>query len=257
MLSIDDIKYVSFRKTNMRGYRPEDVDNFVDDVQETVEKLLKEKDELEKKLSVLAGQVKKYKDDEEYLKETLLNAKRLSEASLKEAKQKSEKMLELAKKNCSEILVNANAEADKIILRAKNDLESKKSELYEMKKEAISFRTNLLKMYKEHLKLIDAFPNADKIKRDESINVKEDTNKEVNTIANDNNVTGSIEKVNEEVNKLLKKEAHSADKNEQTSSDDNNTEQNKNKFTNLKFGENYNIRNDEEIESPANLLRRK
>ena len=58
MLSIDDIKYVSFRKTNMRGYRPEDVDNFVDDVQETVEKLLKEKDELEKKISVLAGQVK-------------------------------------------------------------------------------------------------------------------------------------------------------------------------------------------------------
>lgn len=257
MLSIDDVKYVSFRKTGVRGYRPEDVDNFVDDVQETMEKLFKEKDELEKKLSVLAGQVKKYRDDEEYLKETLLNAKRLSEASLKEAKQKSEKMLELAKKNCNEILENANSKADKIILRVKNDLESKKSELYEMKKEAINFRTNLLKMYKEHLKLIDAFPNTEKTKKDDdSLNIKEDLSKKANTIPNDNNVTGSIEKVNEEVNKLLTKEvANPVNKIEQSSS--NNTEQNSNKFTNLKFGENYNIKNDEEIESPANLLKRK
>ena len=98
MLTIDDIKYVSFRKSNMRGYRPEDVDVFIDDVQQTVEKLIQEKDELEKKLSILANQVKKYRDDEDYLKETLLNAKRLSDASLKETKQKCDEMLAKAYK---------------------------------------------------------------------------------------------------------------------------------------------------------------
>lgn len=257
MLTIDDIKYVSFRKSNMRGYRPEDVDVFIDDVQQTVEKLIQEKDELEKKLSILANQVKKYRDDEDYLKETLLNAKRLSDASLKETKQKCDEMLAKAKKDADGILNNANVEADKIITRAKDDLESKRSELYETKKEAINFRTKLLKMYKEHLKLIDALPNTDSIKKTENIKLDQETDKQHSF--DNNSFAGSIEKVNREVSKLLeKKGSEILDKNEQTSKDVLNVQkENDKRYNNLKFGENYNLDADNEVESPTNLLKRK
>ena len=257
MLTIDDIKYVSFRKSNMRGYRPEDVDVFIDDVQQTVEKLIQEKDELEKKLSILANQVKKYRDDEDYLKETLLNAKRLSDASLKETNQKCDEMLAKAKKDADGILNNANVEADKIITRAKDDLESKRSELYETKKEAINFRTKLLKMYKEHLKLIDALPNADSIKKTENIKLDQETDKQHSF--DNNSFAGSIEKVNREVSKLLeKKGSEILDKNEQTSKDVLNVQkENDKRYNNLKFGENYNLDADNEVESPTNLLKRK
>ena len=42
MLSIDDVKQVSFRRANFGGYKPEDVDAFVDDVQDSYEKILEE-----------------------------------------------------------------------------------------------------------------------------------------------------------------------------------------------------------------------
>lgn len=256
MLTVDDIKYVSFRKSNMRGYRPEDVDIFIDDVQKTVEKLIQEKDELEKKISILAGQVKRYRDDEDYLKETLLNAKRLSDASLKETKQKSDDMIEKAKKSADEILNNANVEAEKIISRAKNDLESKKIELYETKKEAINFRTKLLKMYKEHLKLIDALPSADSLKKEENIEQKQETEQ---LKLNNNSFIGSIDKVNQEVNKLLEKRSSSILGRSGLISNDvlNGQKENEKKYNKLKFGENYNLSTDDEIESPTNLLQRK
>ena len=46
MLSIDDVKNVSFRRANFGGYRPEDVDAFVDDVELSYSELLAEKKRL-------------------------------------------------------------------------------------------------------------------------------------------------------------------------------------------------------------------
>ena len=41
MLTLNDIINVSFRKANFSGYRPEDVDNFIDRVKESYEALIK------------------------------------------------------------------------------------------------------------------------------------------------------------------------------------------------------------------------
>lgn len=230
MLTIDDIKYVSFRKSSMKGYRADEVDSFIDDVQETVEHLIQEKMDLEKKLSVLATQVKKYRDDEESLKNTLLNAQKLSENSLKEAKQKHDEIIESAKKNSNNIIEAANTEAKQIISKTKTELENKKAELYEIKKESVNFRTKLIKMYKEHLKLIDSLPNSEVI-----IKKVEENKTKVNIGMP---IVGSIEKVNEEISKLLKKE-NSENKTDVTSSKEQSEQKKEMKFEKLKFGENY------------------
>ena len=236
MLTIDDIKYVSFRKSSMKGYRADEVDSFIDDVQETVEHLIQEKMDLEKKLSVLATQVKKYRDDEESLKNTLLNAQKLSENSLKEAKQKHDEIIGSAKKNSNNIIEAANTEAKQIISKTKTELENKKAELYEIKKESVNFRTKLIKMYKEHLKLIDSLPNSEVIiKKVEENNSNEDNKTKVNIGMP---IVGSIEKVNEEISKLLKKE-NSENKTDVTSSKEQSEQKKEMKFEKLKFGENY------------------
>ena len=46
MLSIKDIKEVSFRKSNFSGYNSDDVDQFIDEVLETVTALTKENAEI-------------------------------------------------------------------------------------------------------------------------------------------------------------------------------------------------------------------
>ena len=42
MLTVNDIRDVKFRKTNIGGYKAEDVDNFLDEVQDSYEKLQRE-----------------------------------------------------------------------------------------------------------------------------------------------------------------------------------------------------------------------
>ena len=55
MISIDEIKNVSFRKAGMSGgYRAEDVDAFIEEVIASFEQLKKEKTNLVHKIDVLA-----------------------------------------------------------------------------------------------------------------------------------------------------------------------------------------------------------
>ena len=46
MLSMNDIINVSFRRASFTGYRTDDVDQFVDDVKETVDSLIKKQIEI-------------------------------------------------------------------------------------------------------------------------------------------------------------------------------------------------------------------
>ena len=57
MLTIDEVKNISFRKANLGGYRPEDVEAFIDEVVATLEQNKKDKIELVKKLDILAKRI--------------------------------------------------------------------------------------------------------------------------------------------------------------------------------------------------------
>ena len=46
MLKSEDIANVSFRRANLGGYRPDDVDAFIDQVQLTFDQMRKEREEL-------------------------------------------------------------------------------------------------------------------------------------------------------------------------------------------------------------------
>ena len=59
-MNVDDIRNVVFDKT-MRGYRMEEVDAFLAQVAAEFEKLTKEKEDLEKKLYILAEKVDQYR----------------------------------------------------------------------------------------------------------------------------------------------------------------------------------------------------
>lgn len=223
MLTVDDIKYVSFRRANIGGYKPEDVDAFIDDVQLSYEKLLEEKTELEKKIQILADKVKQYRSEEDCIKDTLINAQKLSDASIKEAKIKADSILKEAK-----------MKADKLSENTKNETIDAQNSLNKLKKEAAKFRTDLLKIYKEHLKLIDALPTEEDLKAKEGI------------------LEGSIGKVKEEVHKVIKKIPDiSSQKSSDKDSDDKHSSLHQgdggriqNKFIDLKFGKKYKLNED-------------
>lgn len=190
MLTVKEINEVSFGKAGFSGYKPEDVDNFIDKVAASFQELLAERDaaikqtedmavlntelaaknsDSQRKLSVLAQKVETYRTDEEGIKEAIISAQRMSKAMVQEAEQKAADIVREARAQAEAKLLEANEEARRITQNAESDAaksakeysrlaETKKTELEEIKKQVTAFRSSLLEMYKKHLECIDHIP---------------------------------------------------------------------------------------------------
>lgn len=94
MLTIEDIKQISFRKAGIGGYKPEDVDAFIDQVLITMEQLRKEKSDLVKKMDILATRVEEYRADEDAVRNAMLASQRVADSTIKNAKAKAAQIIE-------------------------------------------------------------------------------------------------------------------------------------------------------------------
>lgn len=190
MLTVKEINEVSFGKAGFSGYKPEDVDNFIDRVAADFQELLAQRDaavkqtedlaalnselaaknaDVQRKLSVLAQKVESYRADEEGIKEAIISAQRMSKTMLKEAEQKAADIVRDARAQAEAKLLEANENARKITQNAETDAaksareyaqlaETKKNEMEEIQKQVNAFRSALLEMYKKHLECIDHIP---------------------------------------------------------------------------------------------------
>ncbi len=146
MLSLEQIKSVTFDRI-VRGYRPEDVDDFIVQVAQQLEKLMAENKELENKVYILADSIEGYRNDEEALKAALINAQRLGESVIREANQKAE-----------HILKEAKVKADRDFDIAMEKVHAEHIRLTRMQQEVAIFRSNVIEAYKKHIELLSNLP---------------------------------------------------------------------------------------------------
>ncbi len=161
MLSSNDIINASFRKSGFSGYRTDDVDHFIDQVKESYdalnkinieqkeagERLKAENNQLTEKVRILAQKVENYRSEEDEIKNALVSAQKLGDASVRESRHKAEI-----------IIKDANLKAERIISGANQEIIEQKKEMERLQKTVSDFRASLLNTYKEHLTLIDALP---------------------------------------------------------------------------------------------------
>ena len=153
MLTIDEIKNITFRKAGMGGYRPDDVDEFIDDVVATLEQMKAEKSDLLRKMDILATKIEEYRTDEETVRNALLSSQKVADASVKEAKDKAAYIIKAAEKKSRAILTEAEMATE----REKDKYEAVLNESAKLRKEIIS-------LYKKHLALLDEFPTEETAK---------------------------------------------------------------------------------------------
>lgn len=156
MLTLNEIRNVNFRKANFGGYRAEDVEAFIDEVQLSYDTLLRENAELVKKLEVLAAKLEEYQSEEDSIRSALMNAQRVGDASLRDAKHKAEI-----------ILKDATIKAEKIVSNAQAEIHRERDIIERMQRDIAEFKTRLLRAYKEHLTIINNLP-TDEIMRPET-----------------------------------------------------------------------------------------
>ena len=131
MLTPQDVRSVQFEK-NLRGYRTEDVDRFLDKVEEQLKQDDAQAEELRRQIAELTAENQRlhkemegYEADGDMLKSALINAQRMGENVIREANQKSEEILHRANlrgddiiRDANELLQKASDRADEIINEA-------------------------------------------------------------------------------------------------------------------------------------------
>lgn len=224
MLTIDEIKNISFRKATLNGgYRAEDVDAFIDEVIASFEQLKKEKTNLVHKIDVLATRVEQYRADEETVRNALLASQKVSDACIKEAKDKAAKIVRNAEEKAQSLLVESNKMT---ALEKENYLQ--------LKADAVSLRNELIELYKKHIKNIDDLPTS--VELDE-VKSKLDEKYPTEPIAEAEPVAEEVqveEQAEVPAENLVKKQAPMTD-------DATKVVPRPSKFSHLKFGDNYDV----------------
>lgn len=179
MYTPQDIENKVFSSALM-GYNREEVNLFLEELVSDYRKLTEENASLHKKLSILVEKVDEYRKDEHYLREAIVNAQKISEASTIEAEQRARKIIEEAESKAAELLQTARAERDTIIAEAEEEAKRIVSEASEkaekiaayseealarsrerfkaFQREVSDFRTSLFNKYREHIEFIKDLP---------------------------------------------------------------------------------------------------
>lgn len=187
MYSVDEIRDVQFRKAG-RGYKAEDVDIFVDQIAADFEIIMREITNLKGENNRLNEEIKNTACSQSSLQNVLISAQRLADQIVEEAKQKAEEILtdaqknaneitrqiEIDKENCDKNITEANksaqAEIENLLkesLRkseamkaaAKDSVEREQILFDKLKTEIVSFKSQIMDMYKEHLGMFSQIPD--------------------------------------------------------------------------------------------------
>lgn len=148
MISIEDAKNIQF-KNSVKGYKKEEVDQFIDEVVATLEQNKKEKIELVKKLDILAKRIEQYRKDEEDVRGALINAEKVKGSAVKQAEEKVALLLEEAK-----------AEAKRIIYDANASVVEQKNNYLKLQADAVVLREQLLATYNNHIRMLEDLPTT-------------------------------------------------------------------------------------------------
>lgn len=232
MYTVEEIRNITFTKS-LGGYKTSEVDDFIDICADTVEALVAEKADMQKKMELLANKVVEYRNEEDSIRTALLSAQRMGDTVLREANHKA-----------SLILEDAQIKAEKIEEVARQQIQEQMDELERMKKLVGDFKNQILNVYREHLAMIDVLPDY---KETEQVEEQvEETVAEVEEPAVEAPVFEEVP-ADEETPAV----PASPDVAEETAAllfGDEEEGEEPSHFSNLKFGADYNIDDDDEEE---------
>ena len=144
MLAPHELKNKSFTKT-MRGYNPQEVDEYIDFLVENYTALYRENSELERKLKIVVTNLDELKDEEEAIRSTLLKSQKLSEKIIRDANEKADVITSSIKDRC-----------DAIIADFRDQLGEEKKEMWQIRTKVLDFKKNVYDLYRSHIEELQA-----------------------------------------------------------------------------------------------------
>lgn len=147
MISPKDIETKEFGRSKMGGYKTEEVDAFLDEILSDYVVLLEEKELLTKKVATLTDKIEAYREDQDKQKYSAINNQRTYDDIIVTAKKKADKLV-----------YEAQDYAKKLIEAAKVEAERQQQVKSQLTAEVEDFKSKLLSIYENHVKLISSIP---------------------------------------------------------------------------------------------------
>ena len=138
-----EIENKKFSKQMMNGYSVEEVDDFLDEITASDEKIYKETNEYQEKISDLESKLNKYSSMEATLNNTLIMAQSTAEDVKNVAKQQAE-----------QIIKNAEAEAQNNVNKLEQQIVIKKKELEDLQKQFDVYKAKMESLLISQLELL-------------------------------------------------------------------------------------------------------
>ena len=200
MLTPDAIQSKEFEQSVLGGYRRDEVDVFLDELEADYRKLYVENADLVEKLKVCLAKIEDYKKDEEFLKTAIINAQKLNDTTLKEIELREKEVEISSKAKAAEIIGAAEEEAKLIVEKAEREAadsvraarekcrdeitaeqekanaeiariqaetNAEQAKLDNLRLQVAEFKNTIIELYKAHLTSISKLPDFKEEKAEE------------------------------------------------------------------------------------------
>ena len=162
------------------GYRPEEVEEYLNDVAIALAKATKDNEEKDDKIRVLVEKINEYRSDEDAIRDALLVAQKQGNRIIADAKAEAEKIVAEAQAKRDALLADIQSDCDALkrteiekvanAIREENDKlaaveaasktrrELQSEKLHELQKEVTDFKKKLILILEEQTKLAVSLP---------------------------------------------------------------------------------------------------
>ena len=138
MLAPHELKNKTFGKA-VRGYNPNEVDDYIDFLIEKYTELYRENDELERKLKIVVTNLDEIRDEEESIRATLVKAQQLGEKIVREANEKADAITDSIKTRCEAIITDF-----------RKQYSAERKEVWQLRNTVLDFKKNVYELYRDH-----------------------------------------------------------------------------------------------------------
>lgn len=150
MISPKEIETKEFNRAKNGGYRPDEVDSFLDEVLDSYRGLIEENAQLKEQVSLLNDRLDSVRDEQSQWKKTIINTQKSYNEVIQSANQKADKIVYDAQDYAKKLIASAQVEADNQ-KRIKDKVSS----------EVEDFKSKILSIYQSHIKLITSLPTIE------------------------------------------------------------------------------------------------
>ena len=143
MITPLDIENKKFSRQSIKGYNVEEVDDFLDELTIDYEKIYKQVGEATKKASDMEEELKKYKNIENTLQNTLVMAQTTAD-----------EIKELAKQQADQIVKEAQGTAKQEVIEIEQSIVTKRKELEDLEKQIDVYKAKMESLLISQLELL-------------------------------------------------------------------------------------------------------